>query len=261
VAGFAVTFLGTGTSTGVPLIGCDCPVCVSEDARDKRLRPAIQIEGPSGNILVDAGPDLRTQMLRAGVTEVDACIITHGHADHLFGLDDLRQFNFRNGVRIPVYGTAETLERVRHVFDYCFKTTQEGGGKPQLDLVELTPFAPLALCGLELLPLWHWHGKLPVTSLLVEGRFAYVTDVSAIPEETRPYLQGVESLVLGAVRYEPHPTHFHLDGALDAAQALGAKQTYLTHLSHYFGHAAVSGELPEAVGLAYDGLRLEFPCP
>ena len=218
------------------------------------------IEAPEGNILVDAGPDLREQMLRAGVAKIDACIITHDHADHIFGLDDLRQFNFRNKVRIPIYATRNTLDRLGVVFSYCFQTTQEGGGKPQLDLIELTTFTPLTVCGQEILPLWHWHGQLPVTSLLLGGKFAYVTDVSALPEETRPYLQGVESLVLGAVRFEPHPTHFHLQGALDEAKALGAQHTYLTHLSHHFSHAVVSATLPKQVALAYDGLRLELSC-
>ena len=141
------------------------------------------------------------------------------------------------------------------------KTTQEGGGKPQLDLMELETFTPQTLCGLEVLPLWHWHGQVPVTSLVLGGKFAYVTDVSALPDETRPHLQGIENLVLGTVRFEPHPTHFHLQGALDEAKALGARQTYLTHLSHYFSHALVSETLPAGVSFAHDGLRLEFSCP
>lgn len=243
------------------MIGCECPVCQSDDPRDKRTRPALLIEAPAGNILVDAGPDLRMQMLAARVKKLDACIITHDHADHIFGLDDLRQFNFLNKVRIPVYATRPTLERLRSVFSYCFQNTQEGGGKPQLDLMELDAFTPITLCGLDVLPLWHWHGQLPVTSLLLGGKFAYVTDVSAIPAETRPHLQGRDSLVLGAVRYEPHPTHFHLQGALDEAQALGVRQTYLTHLSHHFCHATASETLPQGVTFAHDGLRLEFSCP
>lgn len=253
-----VTFLGTGTSTGVPLLACDCPVCLSTDPRDKRTRPALTVQGPEGTILVDAGPDLRTQCLAQRVRRVDACLLTHPHADHLFGLDDLRQFNFQYGIRIPIYSTPETLAHVRRVYDYCFTTTQEGGGKPQLDLVEWEPFTPVTICGVEVLPLWHWHGNLRVTSLVFNGVFAYVTDVSAIPDETRPYLQDRETLVLGTVRYEPHPTHFHFAQALDEAKALGARQTYLTHLSHYFGHESVSQELPENIALAYDGLRLTF---
>jgi phosphoribosyl 1,2-cyclic phosphate phosphodiesterase len=254
----AITFLGTGTSTGVPLLACDCAVCLSTDPRDKRTRPALTVQGPEGTILVDAGPDFRTQCLAQKVRRVDACILTHTHADHLFGLDDLRQFNFQYDIRIPVYGTAETLERVRSVYDYCFKTTQEGGGKPQLDLVELIPFQPLMLCGIEVLPLWHWHGEVRVTSLLFNKTFAYVTDVSEVPGETRPSLQHLDTLVLGTVRYEPHPTHFHLEQAIEEAKALGARQTYFTHLSHYFSHKDVSEELPKSIALAYDGLRLAF---
>nr|WP_309695287.1 MBL fold metallo-hydrolase [Armatimonas sp.] len=256
-----VTFLGTGTSTGVPLLACDCPVCLSPDPRDKRTRPALVVHGPEGTILVDAGPDLRTQCLAQGVRRIDACILTHTHADHLFGLDDLRQFNFQYDIRIPIYSTAENLERVRSVYDYCFKTTQEGGGKPQLDLVEWEPFTPRQICGIEVLPLWHWHGNLKVTSLVFNNTFAYVTDVSQIPEETRRYLQNRETIVLGTVRYEPHPTHFHFEQALAEAKALGARQTYFTHLSHHFPHAEVSATLPENIALAHDGLRLEFRFP
>ena len=253
-----VTFLGTGTSTGVPLLACDCAICHSPDPHDKRTRPSITVQGPEGTILVDAGPDLRTQCLTHNVRRVDACILTHTHADHLFGLDDLRQFNFQYDIRIPVYGTDESLERVRTAYDYCFKTTQEGGGKPQLDLVELTPFQPFTLCGIEVLPLWHWHGSLIVTSLVFNRRFGYVTDVCAIPDESRPFLQNLDTLVLGTVRYEPHPTHFHLEQAIREAQALGARQTYFTHLSHYFGHEDVSADLPQSIALAYDGLHLSL---
>ncbi len=253
-----VTFLGSGTSAGVPLLACDCDVCRSTDQRDKRTRPAITVQGYEGTILVDAGPDLRTQCLTQNIRRVDACILTHTHADHLFGLDDLRQFNFQYGIRTPVYGYSESLERVGIVYDYCFKTTQEGGGKPQLDLVELVPFEPFRLCGIEVLPLWHWHGALRVASLVFNRKFAYVTDVSAIPAESRPFLQNLDTLVLGAVRYEPHPTHFHLEKALDEANVLNARQTYFTHLSHHFSHVAVSETLPTHIALAYDGLRLEF---
>ena len=253
-----VTFLGTGTSTGVPLIACGCDVCLSTDPRDKRLRPALAVAGPEGTILVDAGPDLRTQCLTYGVRRVDTCLLTHTHADHLFGLDDLRQFNFQYGIRIPVYGTPEHLDRVRLVYDYCFHTTQEGGGKPQLDLVAWEPFTTHTLCGVKVEPLWHWHGGVRVTSLLFNNQFAYLTDVSEIPDETRARLQGIDTIVLGAVRYEPHPTHFHLEKAIEEAQALGARQTYLTHLSHYFGHGQVSQDLPSGIALAHDGLVLSF---
>lgn len=253
-----VTFLGTGTSTGVPLLACDCAVCLSKDPRDKRLRTALTVAGPEGTLLVDAGPDLRTQCLTHGVRRVDTCLLTHTHADHLFGLDDLRQFNFQYGTRIPVYGTDEHLERVRLVYDYCFRTTQEGGGKPQLDLVAWEPFLTHTLCGVQVEPLWHWHGGVRVTSLLFDRVFAYVTDVSEIPDPTRERLQGIDTLVLGAVRFEPHPTHFHLEKAIAEAQALGARQTYITHLSHYFGHETVSKDLPFGIALAYDGLKLNF---
>lgn len=255
---FSVTFLGTGTSTGVPMIACDCPVCTSTDPRDNRFRPSILVHGPEGNLLIDTTPELRLQMLRAGVERIDGCCITHTHADHIFGLDDIRQFNFRHQIRMPVYSVPEVLDRLKIIFDYCFKETQAGGGKPQLDLMPLTPYTPTTLCGLEVLPTLHLHGRLPVLSFLIEGRFAYVTDVSAIPEETKARLRGVDTLVLGTVRREPHPSHFSLQEALDAAKELEARQTYLTHLSHHFSHAALSAELPEGVALAYDGMTLSF---
>lgn len=252
---FVVEFLGSGTSTGVPVIGCDCPVCRSPDPRDKRLRPSILILGPQGNVLIDTTPDMRTQMLRAGIDRVDAVLLTHTHADHLFGMDDIRQFNFRSQAPMPVHGTAATLEHVRRVFDYCFKETQAGGGKPQLQLEEICPYEPFLAAGRTITPLVHLHGELPVLGFVVDRRLAYVTDVSAIPERTLTHLRGLDTLVLGTVRFEPHPTHFCLEEALDVVAQLAPRRAYFTHLSHHFGHAAVSATLPPGVALAHDGLR------
>lgn len=256
---FTVEFLGTGTSTGIPLIGCGCAVCRSPDPRDKRLRPSIVVSAPGGTLLVDTTPDMRTQMLRAGIETVDAVLLTHPHADHLMGLDDLRQFNFRSGRPIPLYAAPETLTQVRRAFDYCFKETPAGGGKPQLTLHALRPGERLQLCGLSILPVTVLHGTLPILSFIVEGRFGYVTDVSRIPPETRPHLHGLAALVLGVVRHEPHPTHFSLGEALDEIRQFAPARAYLTHLSHHLGHASTGASLPPAVALAHDGLRLRFP--
>jgi phosphoribosyl 1,2-cyclic phosphate phosphodiesterase len=258
---FTVTFLGTGTSTGVPMLACDCAVCQSTHPYDQRLRPSILVNTPSGTLLIDATPDMRTQLLRANVGRLDGVFITHTHADHIFGLDDVRQFTARHEIRMPIYSVPEVLDRLKIVYDYCFKETQAGGAKPQLDLTPITPYEPLDLCGLEILPTLHLHGKMPVLSFVFGKQFAYVTDVSQIPEATKERLRGVDTLVLGTVRYEPHPSHFCLQEAIEAATELGARKVYLTHLSHYFGHEALTAELAKThpnILPAYDGLQLSF---
>ena len=255
-----VTVLGCGTSTGVPVIGCPCAICKSSDPRNKRLRPSILVEIPKPNeprprrILIDTTPDMRTQMLRAGIEAVDAVIITHPHADHIFGMDDLRQFNFSTGKEIPVYATAETLAHLRIVFAYCFNDAPTGGGKPKLTLHEITPYTPFDLLGVRVTPLVVMHGNLPVTALMFGDRFAYVTDVSAIPDATRPYLRSLDTLILGTVRYEPHPTHFGLWDALKEIADLSPRRAFLTHLGHHFDTAMLDGETPANVAPCHDGL-------
>lgn len=265
-----VTVLGCGTSTGVPVIGCRCSICQSPDARNKRLRPSIVVEiaAPEGaddsrprRILVDTTPDLRTQMLRAGITTLDAVIITHPHADHLFGMDDLRQFNFSMGREIPVYAEAATLTHLRTVFSYVFRETQTGGGKPQIALHEIAPLTPLDLCGVTVTPMTVLHGSLPVTALKFGTRFAYVTDVSHVPEATRPYLRDLHTLILGTVRYEPHPTHFGLADALAEIALAAPERAYLTHLGHNFDYETLLAETPPSVAPCRDGLSFTVPVP
>jgi phosphoribosyl 1,2-cyclic phosphate phosphodiesterase len=261
---FSVEFLGTGTSTGVPMIGCRCAVCTSADPRDSRLRPSVLVRGPEGTLLIDTTPDMRTQLLRAGIDDLAAVLVTHGHADHILGMDDIRQLNFLHGKEMEIFGEEATLAHLRRVFNYCFEPTQEGGGKPRLSLKTLTPLVPVRLAGLEILPVTVLHGALEITSFVIERRFGYVTDVRTIPDATRPYLENLDALVLSTVRPEPHPTHLGLYEAIAEAQALGAGRTYFTHLSHHLGHAATEALLPEASGiaLAYDGLAVELPaCP
>ncbi|MDX1931376.1 MAG: MBL fold metallo-hydrolase [Capsulimonadales bacterium] len=259
-----VTVLGAGTSTGVPVIGCDCSVCRSSDPFNKRLRPSILVrslrrDGTSTNILVDTSPDLRTQALRASIDRVDAVLITHAHADHIFGMDDLRQFNFVNRSRIPVYGTPDVLNHLRTVFAYCFTQTQEGGGKPQLDLIEITPGESFEIGGVSIRPLSVWHGTVPVTAYKFGARFAYVTDVSAIPEETMGNLSDLDTLILDAVRPDPHPTHFGLQQAMDIVTAVRAERAYFNHLSHHFDYETTMRNLPAGMELAYDGLTFLIP--
>lgn len=226
----------------------------------------VETPAPEGNddtrprrILVDTTPDLRTQMLRAGITTLDAVIITHAHADHIFGFDDLRQFNFTMGREIPVYAEAGTLAHLRTVFSYVFTETQTGGGKPQVSLVEITPDVPLDLCGVTVTPLTVMHGNLPVTALKFGERFAYVTDVSQIPDTTRPHLRGLDTLILGTVRYEPHPTHFGLEGALTEIAAANPTHAYLTHLGHHFDYTTLAAETPANVAPSRDGLVFAVP--
>ena len=259
-----VTVLGSGTSTGVPLIGCSCPVCLSSEPRNKRLRASIAIElisdtGAVRTILIDTTPDLRMQALRAPLKRVDAVLMTHTHADHIFGMDDLRQFNYRQRDPIPVYGTASTLATLRQVFSYCFTEGQMGGGKPRLELqeIEASLETPFEVCGVSVRPLPVWHGNLPVLGYKFGESFAYVTDVSRIPPETMEALRNLDILILDAVRHEPHATHFSLPEALGTLRELVPRRAFLTHLSHDFDHYATTAALPDGVSLAYDGLTFE----
>ena len=249
-----VTMLGSGTSSGVPVIGCTCPVCTSADPRNRRLRASVRLELAGGTVLVDTSPDLREQALRSGLDRLDAILFTHAHADHLFGLDDVRIFNFRQRAAIPCFGSPATLERVRTAFSYVFEEGQEGGGKPQLELRPVN--GPFELLGARVVPVPVWHGSLPVLGYRIDG-FAYVTDVNRIPEESYPLLAGLEVL-LGALRYRPHPTHFSIGEAVAVAARIGARRTFFTHLAHDVDHAAPALPLPPGVAFGHDGLELDL---
>jgi len=254
-----LTFLGTGTSFGVPQIGCECAVCRSSDPRDKRNRSAALVEAGGSTILIDTPPELRLQLLAGGITRVDAVVYTHEHADHVMGIDDLRMFSVRQRRPLPVYGPPETLERLRTSFRYIFDDSMrpyEGTSKPTLDLHAVEPGRPLAVAGVELLPLAFRHGHLRVYGYRMGG-LAYITDVKAVPEAERDQLQGLDVLVLNALWWRPHPTHLSIAEAVRTAQALGARRTYLTHLTHETGHAELAGQLPDGILPAYDGLTVE----
>ncbi len=250
-----VTFLGSGTSHGVPMIGCRCAVCRSTDPRDNRLRPSIVIEpGDGGVLLVDTAPDLRTQALRFGVVRVDAVLFTHPHADHILGLDETRRFNTLQGCAIPCYGDPATIAEVRRVFAYAFEPRQQGGGVPRLELNPVT--GPFTVGSTVVTPVPVMHGELPIYGYRV-GAFAYLTDCSAVPDSSWPLLEGVRTLAVDALRHRPHPTHFTVAQATDVAARVGAERTLLTHIAHDLGHAETSAHLPPGVELAYDGLIVD----
>ncbi len=250
-----VTFLGTGTSHGIPVIGCHCPVCKSTDPRDRRSRTSIIWESEQVRLLVDAVPELRLQLITAGIDNVDALLLTHAHSDHIAGLDDVRIFSERSARKFPVYGAASTLRAVRRRYDYIFRNTQKGGGKPQLSL---HPAAKqFTFKGIKIIPVPLWHGRIRVLGYRL-GNFAYLTDVSKIPDEYYALLKGLSVLVLDALRSKPHATHFHLERSLAEAERVGAKKTYFIHMCHLLGHRETERRLPRNVRLAYDGLKISL---
>jgi phosphoribosyl 1,2-cyclic phosphate phosphodiesterase len=249
-----VTLLGTGTSVGVPRIGCRCPVCTSDDPKNKRLRCALHIEHRGHSILVDAGPDLRTQALHYRIDEIDCVLLTHGHADHLHGLDDVRSYCFGRDEPLPCYADALTIERIERVFDYAFdKDAPSAIPQIVLHLID----GPFSVCGLDIEPLTVYHGRAPVLAFRI-GSFAYVTDTNRIPDEAMERLHGLDILILDALRYKEHPTHFNIAQALAVVEKLKPAQTYFTHIADQLDHHQTNAKLPDRVELAYDGLILEL---
>lgn len=251
-----ITFLGTGTSTGVPMIGCECAVCRSSDPRDKRLRPSIYVDVPGrARILVDTSTDLRQQALTHGITRVDAVLITHSHADHVMGLDEVRRFNHIQGGSIPFYASEVAWETLRKTFFYVFDGVPRlGGGIPKIE--PRTIEGPFSIGGVDVVPVPLWHGRMPILGFRF-GNFAYLTDCNSIPDESWPLLQGLDTLVLDALRDKPHPTHFTIADALVVVERLAPRRTYFTHMGHDLAHAATNARLPAGVELAYDGLVLD----
>ncbi len=251
-----LTFLGTGTSTGVPSIGCECETCVSEDPRDKRLRVSIIIEHAGKSLLVDTSSDFRQQALRYGLKRLDGVLITHCHADHIFGLDDIRPMNFRFGA-LGVFANERAWVDIRRIFKYIFEPSHFGGGLPQV--IPHTVFAGAPFClgeQLEVTPLEVIHGRLPVLAYRFND-FAYATDLSEIPSETMAALGGLDVLVLDCLRFKEHPTHLWVDKALEYVERLKPGRAYFTHMAHDVKHARDSARLPKGVEFAYDGLSVE----
>ena len=252
-----VNFLGTGTSQGVPVIGCDCMVCQSLDYRDKRLRTSIHIEVKGKSLVVDTGPDFRQQMLRAGIRKLDAVLFTHEHKDHTAGLDDIRPFNFAQKKDMPVFARQPVIEQIQREFAYIFSSNRYPG-IPQVDCIEITE-SPFQFEGVSITPIPVLHYKLPVLGFRI-GDFSYITDANFIPDESLSKLEGTEVLVLNALQQETHISHFTLEQAIEQALKIGAKTTYFTHISHRLGlHQEVEKNLPEGIFLAYDGLQISIP--
>ena len=239
------------------MIGCECATCLSTDPRDRRQRPSIFVETAATRVLVDAGPDLREQALRHRIARVDAILFTHGHADHILGIDDVRRFNALMGGAMPSYGDPETLGDITRMFSYVFDAaTPKGGGLPALDLRTIA--GPFRVGDLEVQPIPLWHGRRRVLGFRFAG-FAYLTDCSRLDEAAWPMLEGLDVLVLDALRERPHPTHFSLSEAIDTARRIGAGRTFFTHMAHDLPHEATNARLPDGMRLAHDGLVLSMP--
>lgn len=252
-----VTFLGTGTSQGIPFIGCDCPVCTSANKKDNRLRSAIWVETPQASIVIDSGPDFRYQMLCANVRRLDAIVFTHGHKDHIAGLDDVRAYNYHDQRPMEIYATDETQDALRREYSYIF-TNAAYPGIPQINLNTINAYDPFSINGLEIIPVRVLHYKLEVLGFRI-GDFTYITDANYIAPEEMDKIRGSRTLVLNALRHEPHISHYTLTEAIDVAREAGAEDTYFTHISHQLGlHDVVDADLPPGIHLAYDGLELRF---
>jgi phosphoribosyl 1,2-cyclic phosphate phosphodiesterase len=249
-----ITFLGTGTSQGVPVIGCTCEVCTSLDYRDKRLRTSIHIEIENQSLVVDTGPDFRQQMLRERIKRIDAVLFTHAHRDHTAGLDDVRAYNFMQEMDMPIYGTEPVLQQLEVEYAYAF-AKEYYPGIPRLTLNQIDS-KPFAVNSIAITPLPVMHFKLPVLGFRFEN-FSYITDANLIPDETLEQLKNTEVLVINALQRERHISHFNLDQALEMVRIIKPEKAYITHISHKLGlHASVSEELPENVSLAFDGLQI-----
>jgi phosphoribosyl 1,2-cyclic phosphate phosphodiesterase len=251
-----LTFLGTGTSTGVPELGCKCEVCTSADPRDARLRCSALLSVDDTNILIDCGPDFRAQMLRADVARLDALVLTHKHYDHTAGIDDLRPYtSFKT---FPIYADDDTAQQVRSMFPYCFCEVKYPG-VPNIELRSIEAMTPFGIGGIEIVPIRVFHGKLPIVGYRF-GKLAYITDMSRIEPAELEKLKGVEVLVVNALRFaKPHPTHNTVLDALHVVDYLSPRETYFTHMMHHIGlHAKIEKCLPQGVYFAYDGLEVEI---
>jgi phosphoribosyl 1,2-cyclic phosphate phosphodiesterase len=257
-------FLGTGTSMGVPTLGCPCEVCSSTDPHNNRMRSSIALryndaQGTQRTVLIDTGQEFRMQALRFGVNRVDAVLYTHGHADHVLGFDDLRPLTFGKGANLPLYADDSTADVIERIFDYTFRKADRYPTSARVDMHRLSaePGTTIDLFGATIERIPVLHGRHVIAGYRF-GSVAYLTDMSDLPEESYERLRGLDIVVLDALRREPHPSHSHLEKSVAIAQRIGAKQTYFTHISHDLDHAPTEAELPEGIHLAYDGLRLPF---
>lgn len=259
------TFLGTGTSMGVPTLGCRCAVCTSANPHDKRLRPSVMLRWRDCDrervVVIDTGPDFREQALRVQLTHVDAVFYTHSHADHIFGMDDLRPLSFaafRNAGPIPMYASEETTAVLKRVYDYTFAPNATYATRAKVEIVSLSERTQVH--GVEFVRVPVLHGEMEVSGFRF-GNAAYLTDVSTIPEESFALLKGLDTLVLPALRHKPHPSHATLQQAIAWAERIGARQTWLTHIAHELGHEETNRMLPPRIGMGYDGLEVAVTLP
>ena len=239
---------------GVPTLGCHCAVCESEDPRDKRTRPSVMLSYGGRNVVIDTTPDFRFQAMRARIDRLDAVLYTHGHADHILGLDDIRPYNLKQKSNIPIYGSADTLNTLRRQFAYIFDDTPTESSVPGVELHAID--GPIELFGETIVPVPAMHGTQPVLGFRI-GNAAYLTDFSYVPEKSKPLLRGLDELILDALRYVPHPTHSNVEQSLALVKELRPRQAWFTHICHDLGHVAANALLPENVRLAYDGLQIE----
>jgi phosphoribosyl 1,2-cyclic phosphate phosphodiesterase len=256
VPAIRITVLGSGTSVGVPTIGCHCEVCSSNDPRDQRLRPSVLVSYAGRNVLIDTTPDFRTQALRAKIDRLDAVVFTHSHADHLMGLDDVRPFNFRQNGHIPIYASENTLAAIRRCFPYIFDNEKKESNVPKLDVRQIDG-ASFDVFGVEFLPVPVLHGRQTIFGFRF-GAAAYLTDHSAIPESSLDLLGGLDVLFLDALRYRPHPTHSTVEQSIATVERLQPRRTFFTHICHDLAHERAESLLPPHIRLAYDGLEIHL---
>ncbi len=255
VADIRVTFLGTASSHGVPVLGCPCEVCDSLDSRDHRLRSSIYVQYQGISILVDAGPDIRQQVLRHNLTQLDGLLITHEHNDHIIGLDDLRPYNYIDGLPVQIYGTSDVKTAFNQRFPYIFGNKPYAGAL-KIELHEISHHEIIRIKGVEIIPIQVWHGNMPVLGFRF-GDFTYITDAKTISSQEMIKIKGTRILVLNALHYTGHTAHFNVNEALEVISQINPERAYLTHLSHFIGvHEEINKRLPEGVELAYDGLQI-----
>lgn len=252
-----IKFLGTGTSHGVPLIGCNCETCTSDNPKNKRYRTSIFVSKNDTDIIIDTPAEFRLRAIEYKIKRVDAVLFTHAHMDHIAGLDDIRRFNEMQNCKINAFADKKNLKEIKKRFSYVFEKTQEGGGKPKIKFIEIKPYKMFRVKNFKIIPLPVMHGKLQVMGFRIDD-FVYMTDVSKIPEKTYKYLKNVKVLILDALRKKEHPTHFNLKQAINEAQKIGARHTFFTHIAHSLEHNKTEKLLPQGIKLAYDGLELKL---